>query len=335
MKTGVAYFGVRNPDFVWSDMIQLSQSGYTHVLHTVSEEDFEHYQKTMPKIIDLSIKAGLKVYVSPWGVGKVFGGEPFSQIAAKNPQAAQVTNFDKSLVSACPNSAVFREYMVKWIAFVCSTEVETIFWDEPHLFFEKEHEEIWACICNTCKKKFYQQHHHMMPASLSGTVIKFRQQSMVNFLDFVTKEVAKYGKKNCVCLLPHHVNDGIDNWDSIASLPHVNEIATDPYWDKGEKATEISKNYHKYSEEILNLAKKYNKEAQIWVKNFQIEDHNEDSVTAATWAAYNEGVRNIFSWAFKGATYMDSLSSANPDRVWELQTQAFLECHEKCNSSKK
>jgi hypothetical protein len=329
MKTGIAYFGVRNPEFVKVDLQIIRSLGYTHILHTFSEEDLKYYPDTMREIISLSKKMGLGVYVNPWGVGRVFGGESFSEIAARKPHAAQISNFDTSLVAACPNAPEFMEYMNEWIDFVCSTEVDTIFWDEPHFYFEKGNDDLWACTCESCQKGFRRSTGHSMPNTLTKSVKEFRQSSLVKFLDKVTSRVHQHGKLNSVCLLPHYFNDGIEDWDRFALLPHVDEIGTDPYWEKGTRITEISKTYHKYSAIIHELGKKYNKQTQMWIKNYHIVKNNEESVNAATWAAFNEGIRNIFAWSYKGSEYLSWLRSDDPEKVWEIQTNAFLECHER------
>jgi hypothetical protein len=332
MKTGVAYFGVRNPEFVSVDLQQIASLEYTHILHTYSEADLQYYRETMDEIISLSVKFGLKVYINPWGVGRIFGGEAYSELAARNPHWAQRNSQDERLVASCMNHPEFRSYMRKWIDVVCETEVDTIFWDEPHFYFEKEREELWACTCKVCKKKFHRQYGHQMPGSLTESVIEFRHKSIVDFLHEMTDYVHTKGKRNSVCLLPEWFNSGVSDWDDIAALPAVDEISSDPYWQRDEKSGQISQTYHKVSEKVMRLATKYGKEAQMWIKNYDIPRNTEDSVVEATWAAFNEGIRNIFAWSYKGSAYMSWLASEDPEKVWELQTNAFLECHERAEN---
>ncbi len=329
MKTGIAYFGVRNPEYVRIDMQVIASLGFTHVLHTVSEADLKYYRETMAQIVADSRKMGLQVYVNPWGVGRVFGGEAFSEIAARHPEAAQCDQNDRPLVAACPNSEIFQNYMIDWIDAVCEMDIETVFWDEPHFYFEKEDPSLWTCRCKACRVKFRQKYSHAMPASLSERLQEFRQESLLEFLDKMTKRVKAKGKRNSLCLLPLTFNDGISHWEPFAELEALDEIGTDPYWQKGDSINEISKSYHEHSVKILELAQKNHLEAQMWVKNYHIQAHNEDSVSAATWAAFNEGVRNLFAWSFKGSQYMSWLASDDPEKVWEIQCDAFFECRQK------
>ena len=90
-----------------------------------------------------------------------------------------------------------------------------------------------------------------------------------------------------------------------------------------------SRTYHDFSKKLLKVTKEYGKEAQVWIRNFSVQKNNEESVAEATYAAYNEGIRNIFAWAYRGTSTMSAFRSDNPDKVWKIQTDAFAECHDK------
>jgi hypothetical protein len=304
MKTGISYFGVRNPEWVRKDMKTIKEAGFNYVLHTFSEEDLQYYPQTMKEIITLSKEEGLNVYVNPWGVGRVFGGEAYSELAARAPEMAQISSDGKKLVAACPNSPAFRNYMKKWVKFVCECDIETVFWDEPHFYFEKDNPELSSCYCQHC----------------SGAS---RQGSLISFLAFLTEEVHKLGKRNSVCLLPPWFPAGLENWDEVASLPFVDEIGSDPYWEKGDTLEKVQKTYSEVSEKIANLAKTHGKESQMWIKNYHIEAETEHFVNEATKIASGVGIKNIFAWSYLGSRYMDYLRSENPELVWKTQIKAF------------
>ena len=84
MKKGIAYFGVRNPERIIDDLNEIRRAGFNCILHTWSEEDEQYYPETMRRIIDLSADAGFTVYANPWGVGRVFGGEAYSELTARD-----------------------------------------------------------------------------------------------------------------------------------------------------------------------------------------------------------------------------------------------------------
>ena len=235
MKTGISYFGVRNPEWVRKDMQTIKEAGFDYVLHTFSEEDLQYYPQTMKEIIAISNKEGLKVYTNPWGVGRVFGGEAYTELAARNPEMAQVSSDKKKLVAACPNSPAFRDYMKKWIKFVCECDIETVFWDEPHFYFEKNNPDLYTCYCKYCLE------------------FSSKQKSLISFLSFLTEEVHKYGKRNSVCMLPPWFPAGLEDWDEVAKLPAVDEIGSDPYWEKGDTVEKVQKMYGEVSEKIAEI----------------------------------------------------------------------------------
>jgi hypothetical protein len=285
-------------------MQAIKEAGFDYVLHTFSEEDLQYYPQTMKDIIALSKKEGLGVYANPWGVGRVFGGEAYTELAARNPEMAQVSLDGKNLVAACPNNPAFRSYMKKWIEAVCSYDIETVFWDEPHFYFEKNNPTLRACYCKHC-------------SSIS------KQRSLVSFLTFLTEEVHKFGKRNSVCLLPPWFSAGLENWDEVAEIPFVDEVGSDPYWEKGDSLKKVKKSYGEVSLRIAELARKYGKEAQMWIKNYHIEAGTEHFITEATQIASRAGINNIFAWSYLGSKYMDSLRCENPETVWKTQIKAF------------
>ena len=154
MIKGVSYFGVRTPKHALADMHDIKAVGFNAVLHTWSEEDQQYYYDTMREIVDRTAELGLTVYVNPWGVGRVFGGEAYSELTARNHDLCQVALDGKPKVAACPNHPEFRAYMHRWIESVCATKVSTIFWDEPHFYFEKGGLSNWSCRCEKCRGLF-------------------------------------------------------------------------------------------------------------------------------------------------------------------------------------
>jgi len=323
MKIGISYFGVRNPEWVRKDMKTIKEAGFNCVLHTFAEEDLQYYPQTMKEIIALSKEEDLKVYVNPWGVGRVFGGEAYSELAARNSEMAQASLEGKPLVAACPNSLAFRNYISEWIEAVCKCDIETVFWDEPHFYFEKGKPELYTCGCKVCSQKYKEQTGEEIPKIPNETFKAFKQRSLISFLSFATEQVHKLGKRNSICLLPPWFPAGLENWDEVANLPFVDEIGSDPYWEKGDSLEKVQKIYGETSEKIANLAKKHEKEAQIWIKNYHIEAGTEHFAKEATEIAFRAGIKNIFAWSYLGSRYMDCLRSENPELVWKTQIKAF------------
>ena len=77
-------------------------------------------------------------------------------------------------------------------------------------------------------------------------------------------------------MLPPWFPAGLDDWEQIAKLPSVDEIACDPYWERGDSEEKIRLNYAQISKRIASIAKTFGKEAQMWIKNYQIESGREN-----------------------------------------------------------
>lgn len=322
---GVSYFGVRSPKHALADMASIKAAGFNAVLHTWSEEDLQYYFDTMKQIVDGSADMGLQVYVNPWGVGRVFGGEAYSELTARDHDMCQVALDGKPKVAACPNHPKFREYMHRWVEFVCNTKVSTIFWDEPHFYFEKGGLNNWSCRCETCRQNFSKRFGYEMPAKTfdnmtteqARDVKQFREDSLIEFLKEMTDDVHARGKRNCVCMLPPWFPAGLDDWGKVASLPSVDEVASDPYWEKGATEEWVREKYAETAKRLVEVASKYNKATQMWVKAYQIEAGRENDLAIATQESRKAGISNIFAWSYRGTETLSWLKSDDPNKVAE------------------
>ena len=312
---GVSYFGVRSPKHVLADMQDIKAAGFNAVLHTWSEEDEQYYYDTMKEIVDQSADLGLRVYVNPWGVGRVFGGEAYSELTARNHDLCQVALDGKPKVAACPNHPEFRAYMHKWIESVCATKVDTIFWDEPHFYFEKGGLSNWSCRCEKCRENFRAQFGYEMPAELTEDVLKFREDSLIDFLKEMTEDVHARGKRNCVCMLPPWFPAGLDDWGRVANLESVDEVASDPYWERGATEEWVREKYAETARKLTDVAAKFGKAVQMWIKAYQIEAGRENDLAIAVEESRKAGIDNIFAWSYRGTETLSWLKSDNPGEV--------------------
>ena len=315
MIKGVSYFGVRSPKLALLDIARIKDAGFNAILHTWSEEDLQYYYGSMEQIVNESAAMGLSVYVNPWGVGHVFGGEAYSELTARNHDMCQVAIDGKPKVAACPNHPEFRAYMHKWIEVVCHTDVSTIFWDEPHFYFEKGGLENWSCRCEKCRTKYREKFGEEMPTELTDNVKTFREDSLIDFLKEITEDVHARGKRNCVCMLPPWFPAGLDDWSRVASLDTVDEIASDPYWERGASEDWVREKYRETANKLIAEASLYCKSVQMWIKAYQIEAGRENDLAIAVEESRAAGIKNIFAWSYRGTETLSWLKSDNPDKV--------------------
>jgi hypothetical protein len=325
MKTGVAYHDVRNLNHAREDLRDMVEHNCNFVVHTFSETDLSFYTRTMKDIVQASKDLGLEVYIDPWAVGGVFGGEALSRFVAENLDDRQILADGKSVPAACMNSSNFRAFMKLWIETAADLGSDIAFWDEPHFYMKDwmagAPEDKWACRCPTCRKLFEERRGRPMPNEMDAEVVAFREATVVNFFSELGEYAKQCGMKNALCVLPEEdASRGVSNWEALASIPSLDIFGTDPYWaiwghplepyvrDKARKAKA--------------LCDKYGRETQMWVLAFLIQEGREDEVMRAAEIFYEEGVRNIAAWSYDGGGWTYTRSE-NAEKVWENVGKVF------------
>lgn len=324
MKTGVSYFGNRNPKWVKKDMVDIVKHNCSFVLHTFSEYDRTFYKNTIKTIVDISHEVGLEVYIDPWAVGGVFGGEAFSQIIS-NPDICQVDSNGNLLPASCINNPEFIKFIHQWIDDAKYVGGDILFWDEPHFYPVKSG---WTCRCKYCKEAFEREYGHNLPDNIDREVVEFRENSIVKFLENVTEYNKKLGMKSAVCILPEESKKpNIRDWEKVAKIESVDIIATDPYRYHKLDFEERVKNYAK---KIFRLASQVDKEGQMWVQCFSIKKSEEWKVKKAVEIIFKEGIRNIGAWSYDGTSYMSYIKCDNPKKVWRMLKEGYQYVCNRC-----
>jgi hypothetical protein len=330
MKTGVSYYGNRIPRHVRTDMEDIARNHCTYVVHTFSENDLQYYHNTIGEIVKISHEAGLEVWLDPWGVGRVFGGEAYSHFASQHVEVRQILSDGVSAPGACFNQEAFRGFMRQWTQTAIEMGADVLFWDEPHFIrrVPKSENDVWACRCRACQEKFQQLYGHPLPEQYTEEVHRFRHDSVEDFLVDLCQLTKASGCRNAVCFLPHQENDEkeLALWNRLAGIESVDIIGTDPYW--WAKKMDVAPFVAGYAEKIAALAREHGKEGQMWIQNFMITPQTEDYVRTAVRAAYQSGIRNIAAWSYRGAGYMAWLRSEDPDRVWTILGEEYARLHQ-------
>ncbi len=90
MLVATSYFGNRILRHVRMDVRRLRNEGFDIVVHTFSENDLRFYRKSVRDIVEVTKETGMRVWIDPWGIGGVFGGEAFSDAALHHRNWLQV-----------------------------------------------------------------------------------------------------------------------------------------------------------------------------------------------------------------------------------------------------
>ena len=321
MKTGISYFGVRNPRHVKKDLEEVKQNNITSVVHTFSENDKEYYLDTMKEIVNLTQEMGLEVYIDPWGVARIFGGEAYSKFIAMNDDARQVTKEGKKGYGACMNNPLTEKFIGEWLEAARYIGADYIFWDEPHFspFTNKE-----GCFCDICRDIYKRERGGDLLKAGSEELRWMRGYTKLNFLKKMIRKAHEMGIKNALCVLPY---DRDVDWEKLAGIPELDVFGTDPYWFmlKGDFEEET----RNFAKKVAELSKKYGKEGQIWIQGFRVKKGEEWKVRRVAEIAYEEGIRNLASWSFRGTEYMSYIRSENPELVWKTLGEVYGELLEK------
>jgi hypothetical protein len=291
-----SYFGNRILRHAVDDMRALRQSGFDIVVHTFSEDDLRFYQGTVTRIVSASKETGLCVWLDPWGVGGIFGGESFSNAALREPDWLQVASDGSPLPACCPNNPGFRGFVAEWIAAACATDADAVFWDEPHFFSDSAGLQL-GCHCVHCRRD---------PA---------RSTSMTDFLKWAFRRVVEYGKQNILCLVPDHLSKySKASIQSFAECGLVN-LGTNPFWFlRGE---ELEACIARAGSIVNSTARDCGIEGHIWIQGFHVPSGRESEVTQAVVAAARLAPEVIAFWGFEGCAAMSSLACEQPEVAWQ------------------
>lgn len=340
MKTGVSYFHTRDLRHVERDLDEMLEYNCNLVVHCYSELDMAFYNRAMEKIVRMSKDKGLEVYLDPWALGGIYGGESFSRFIAEKLHTRQVNNRGESVPAACINHPEFRSFHKGWIKRASEMGADYCFWDEPHFYFnllDPRTWGTWSCRCEECRKKFKSIYNTDMPTELTDDVQKFRENSVLEFLEEACNDAKSKGMKNSVCVLPDESGgvgklSGTAGWESIARIPAIDVFGTDPYWILfGKKVDDF---VPALSKRVVELCNKYGKEPQAWVLAFIIPQGREEEVGQAVDLIYNEGIRNILAWGFRGCDVIDIKCQA-PEKVWKILGEAYGKMQKKAKTERK
>lgn len=328
-RFGTSYFGCRFPEHVRKDMHGLREAGCSSVLHTFSEDDYFFYRGTMKEIVSCSHDEGLRVYVNPWAVAGVFGGEAFSRFLLQNYDAWQECSDGKKYPAACLNQPKLRQFLFDWIDAAAETGADVVMWDElhwflPFLFLAQNPENVWGCCCPVCRAEFASEFGYPMPREQTPDVLRFKYQRMRRLLFELADFAASRGLQNCICFLCNvdDFPDDFSQWEEFARHKSIDIVGTDPYWELGRPLRRSPEELIRfYAQRVAEIAAKYQKEPQLWLQLYLLKG-NYELVQKGVEITASCGIENIMTWCYKGAANMSALRCASPEEAWASYLKA-------------
>ena len=324
LKTGCAYHGNRMLSHAITDMKEIAMADMDVVVHMLSHTDWERHDKVMADIFKASEAEGLEVWVDNWGIGGAPGDK--CHFLGYHPEAhSYYGEGQMHPFQICLNAPSYRQFVKDWVDKVAELGGKTVFWDEPNIptkQIEGTKDYYSACTCPTCQKMFEERFGKKMPAIMDMDVVKFRNDVLVEFHEFISEYAASAGLKSVICFMPFQLTmdfaadpmrGGLDI-DKICSMKNIENIGTDPYWFK--KGPEYAYEYvYNVSKACVETADKHGKDHNIWIQGYNAPKGREEEIIYATEAAYDAGARTILAWGFHGCE-SNTYRSENPMRSW-------------------
>lgn len=324
MKLGCSYFGNRILRHAREDMRELLECGCTFVVHTFSENDLTFCRDAVADLVAMSRELGLETHIDPWGVGKVFGGEAFTNFGLLHPETLQMVSDGRPAAACCPNHPQFRAFMREWTDAAAATGADVLFWDEPHFYLPHwmgGRPDTWGCCCAVCRQRFEEMFGKPMPDQPTEEVEEFKERCIIEFLSELIAYGHEKGCRNCLCVLPHgDIEKTTSDWNRFAAIPHLDIFGTDPYWLAANKDLGYVEAHSRLVKQVCDA---HGLEAQVWLQGFRVPAGREPELAQACDAMVAAGVRNIAVWGFDACNHLSWIRPANPALAWQTIKDTF------------
>lgn len=325
LRLGAAYHGNRMLHHAEHDLADMAANGMDLVVHMFSHTDWDRHKNVMRDMISISHEAGLETWVDNWGLGGPPGDK--SHFLAYYPDShMMLSDGTMDPVRACLNSPDFRRFMKEWIDTVQYLGTNTIFWDEPHMpSKEVGGKRVYGCTCARCRKLFEERYRHPMPEYSDAEAEAFGTDTIVDYFREMTEYSASKGMKNVVCVMLGTYGMSLDVVDRVCSLPHMDNIGSDPYW-LGQKAKNPDMSVYEFvyngTKENLRVAEQFKKDHNIWIQTYNTPRGEEEDIVLAAEAAYDAGARTLLAWGYYGSISND-YGARNAPVTWARTCEAF------------
>ena len=325
LRLGAAYHGNRMPQHARADLLDMATHGMDLVVHMFSHTDWDRHKMVMKDILAMSEDAGLESWVDNWGLAGPPGDK--SHFLSYYPDAHMYySNGDMDPVRVCVNSPDFRRFTKEWIDTVHFIGGRTIFWDEPHMPQKTVGDKTYyGCTCARCRKLFEEKYNRPMPETSDAEAEAFGTDSIVDYFREITAYSASKGMKNVVCVMLGSYGMNLDVVDKISSLPHIDNIGSDPYWIYEKRDNPQFSVYdfvYRGAKKNIEISDRFKKDHNIWIQTFDNPRGQEEDIIVAAEAAYDAGARTIIAWGYYGSASND-YAAKNPAVTWAKTCEAM------------
>ncbi len=300
MDITVAYYHpLLHPDVAKRDFDHIRSAGAGNILYAIHEQEEQRWARDLERGMRTAQDAGLKVHLSLGRYGNLFAGPTLmpSWYTFRHPQSRVMDRHGRHHEISCFNHQSFRRWLFKEIErYLLKYPINGILIDEPRSMDV-------TCFCSVCRA--------LCPDVTD--LERFRKRSMIDFLGEICACVKRVDEhiKTTVVLLPQDISQVED----LAQLPHLDTIGCHLFWNLLHEDVTI---VEQWSNSIVQTTRQYNKRSQLWLQNFNIDEHSEGEMEQAfcqMLRAEPDSLGCYYYWR----------NNENPSRVWE-KTCGLLKC---------
>ena len=308
-KYGVSYFSSRDIRHFRNDLAEIKEAGFSYIVHTFSERDFEFYSESVKELVKLTKEKGLLALADPWGVLRLFGGEEYSKWIYVYPEIRQKKHDGSEGYGACPNHPRTIELLELWIDRVAEIGFDGIFWDEIHL------DDI-ACFCDMCNEFFIDEYGGRMDLAPSIILREFGAESKRRLMEHLFSYAKRKGLSNTLCVLP---NAPLEEIESYIYLRDLDVYSLDPY------PVVLKSNFMGFMEKsvpyLFEKAKEKGLVTELWVQGFSLKKDEVGYIDYFFSLIKNMKVDRVAIWSFRATESMSYIRPESPELVWKKFTE--------------
>jgi hypothetical protein len=263
MDITVAYFhGLLRPEVVKQDFEQIRSTGASSILYTIHEQEEQRWPRDFERGLRLAQDVGLKFHLGLGRFGNLFAGPSLmpSWYTFRHPQSRVMDQHGRYHELSCFNHQSFRSWLFREVErYLTSYPINGILIDEPRGL------EV-TCYCAACRA--------LCPDVTD--LARFRRRSLVEFLG----ELCSYVKqvdvhvKTTIVLHPQDISLAED----VAAIPHLDVLGGHLFWDILHEDVACVESWGR---EIIESTRISGKRSQLWLQNFNIDEHNQAALETA------------------------------------------------------
>jgi hypothetical protein len=264
---------------------EIADMGFTNVVLCVTETDIatpRRWSFLRDTVAEMKLR-DLEVWVDPWRVGSVFGGEA-------------VSHFENSGEVSCRHNPRLNDLVKVWLDQAAGLEPDAVFWDEPEMKCDEHHNSKLDFI-----------------ADCTGWAGRLALPSVV----VLCANEKKKGHLEAVATMEGVREIGVDPYYPNAFTPDAGRAPD------GRRDPEASRAYVAgWTRRVRQVAGKYGTRSHVWLQLFDVPPDDLAMPLDFAEAIWSERVDSIGMWGFRACASVPQFASKYSQEhlraAWEI-----------------